>query len=281
MAMSDNINVKNTLKLSGQFWLICLMLAQVVFVVYLGLGYGLTTLESQIEGWNKFNETAYKDGDTIGNIAYGLHVLLAIVMIIGGSLQLIPKIRQRFINFHKINGRVFVLLACTISLAGMYLITFRGTVGDLFMHSMTFFSGTVVLVASFFAVKAARSRKLKLHSDWALRLFLAANGVLFFRLIIFAWFMIFGTLGVNTDDFTGPTVYAVSVSAYLLPLIIFEWYRRMKSKLDTISKTDKVTQKTSLNIYALSVCLTLVGLVFLIGLFGITLGSWYPSLFGK
>lgn len=279
VAMSDNINMRNILKLSSQFWLVCLILAQVVFVIYLVLGYGLATLESQIEGWNKFNETAYKDGDTIGNIAYGLHVLLAIVMIIGGSLQLIPKIRQRFITFHKINGRVFVSLACTISLAGMYLIIFRGTVGDLFMHSMTFFSGTVVLVASFYAVKAARSRNIKLHSDWALRLFLAANGVLFFRLIIFAWFMIFGTLGVNTDDFTGPTVYAVSVSAYLLPLIIFEWYRRTQRQLGAVSTTVNTGSLLKFGSYALSGCLGIIGLVFMLGLFGITLGSWYPSVF--
>jgi hypothetical protein len=161
----------------------------------------------------------------------------------------------------------------------MYLITSRGTVGDLFMHSMTFFSGLVVLLASFLAVKAARSRNIKLHSEWAIRLFLAANGVLFFRLIIFAWFMVFGALGVNTDDFTGPTVYAVSVSAYLLPLVIFEWYRRLHRQLSDASKLTSVQSNIMLKTYAISICLILIGMIFLIGLFGITLGSWYPSLF--
>jgi uncharacterized membrane protein len=200
-------------------------------------------------------------------------------MIVGGTLQLLPQIRKRFIEFHKFNGRVFVVLACTISLAGMYLITSRGTVGDLFMQSMTFFSGLVVLVSSFLAVKAARSRNIKLHSEWAIRLFLAANGVLFFRLIIFAWFMVFGALGVNTDDFTGPTVYAVSVSAYLLPLIMFELYRRMQRQLDVASKTASVGSMLQISTYALSVSLFFIGLVFLLGLFGITLGNWYPSVF--
>jgi hypothetical protein len=277
--MSDVTKVRKTLTLSTQFWLISLIAAQIVFVLYLILGYGLSTVENQLEAWNKFNDTAFKDGDTLGNLAYGMHVLLAIVMIVGGTLQLLPQIRQRFIVFHKFNGRVFVVLACTISLAGMYLITSRGTVGDLFMHSMTFFSGLVVLLASFLAVKAARSRNIKLHSEWAIRLFLAANGVLFFRLIIFAWFMVFGALGVNTDDFTGPTVYAVSVSAYLLPLVIFEWYRRLHRQLSDASKLTSVQSNIMLKTYAISICLILIGMIFLIGLFGITLGSWYPSLF--
>jgi hypothetical protein len=277
--MSDVTKVRKTLTLSTQFWLISLIAAQIVFVLYLILGYGLSTVENQLEAWNKFNDTAFKDGDTLGNLAYGMHVLLAIVMIVGGTLQLLPQIRQRFIVFHKFNGRVFVVLACTISLAGMYLITSRGTVGDLFMHSMTFFSGLVVLLASFLAVKAARSRNIKLHSEWAIRLFLAANGVLFFRLFIFAWFMVFGALGVNTDDFTGPTVYAVSVSAYLLPLVIFEWYRRLHRQLSDASKLTSVQSNIMLKTYAISICLILIGMIFLIGLFGITLGSWYPSLF--
>lgn len=277
--MSDVTKVRKTLTLSTQFWLISLIAAQIVFVLYLILGYGLSTVENQLEAWNKFNDTAFKDGDTLGNLAYGMHVLLAIVMIVGGTLQLLPQIRKRFIEFHKFNGRVFVVLACTISLAGMYLIISRGTVGDLFMQSMTFFSGLVVLVSSFLAVKAARARNIKLHSEWAIRLFLAANGVLFFRLIIFAWFMVFGALGVNTDDFTGPTVYAVSVSAYLLPLVIFEWYRRLHRQLSDASKLTSVQSNIMLKTYAISICLILIGMIFLIGLFGITLGSWYPSLF--
>jgi uncharacterized Tic20 family protein len=93
--------------------------------------------------------------------------------------------------------------------------------------------------------------------------------------------MVFGALGVNTDDFTGPTVYAVSVSAYLLPLIIFEWYRRMQRHVVNDSKLESINMKITLNLYVISICLILIGLVFLIGLFGITLGNWYPSVFAK
>lgn len=259
---------KSLLHYSSQFWFVCLLLCQWVFVLYLTLGYGVSAAQNNLSNWNTFNNTAYVQNDFVGNLMYGLHVLLAIVMMLGGSLQLIPTVRNRFIAFHKIDGRIFVLLACLISIAGMYLILVRGTVGNAFLHSMTFFSGVVVLASSFMAIKAVRQRSIEKHQVWAMRLFVAANGVLFFRLFIFAWFLTFGTLGVDTKTFTGPTVYAISIASYLFPLLILELYQRAKR-----SSSSAIKRMTS-------ALLIFIGFVFLIGLFGISAANWYPSLFG-
>jgi uncharacterized membrane protein len=264
--MPQQTLVQKILPLSTKCWLISLMLAQAVFVTYLCLGYGLASLKGKPQAWNTFNNTAFVANDTAGNLFYGLHVLLAIIMIAGGSFQLIPAIRNKFIKFHRMNGRIYVSLACVISLAGMYLILFRGTVGNVFLHSMTFFSGIVVVLSSFLAIRAIRRKEISIHQRWATRLFLAANGVLFFRLFIFAWFLVFGSLGVNTDDFTGPTVYAVSLCSYLLPLIFFEWYRWA------------VKQQSKVHHLAVGVILMGISAIFLIGLFGITMANWYPSI---
>jgi hypothetical protein len=40
-------------------------------------------------------------GDTAGNVAFGTHVLVAAVIVFGGTLQLIPHIRTRAISFHR------------------------------------------------------------------------------------------------------------------------------------------------------------------------------------
>jgi uncharacterized membrane protein len=254
-------------KTSQTIWFVSLMLAQLFFVIYLIAGYGISSVTTGLSQWNKFNTSAYVSGDTVGNTMYAGHVLLAIIMIVGGSLQLIPAIRHRFTRFHRYNGRVFVLLACTISLAGLYLITVRGTVGNTLMHSLTAFSGAVVIISSIFAVRAARKRSFALHQQWALRLFLAANSVLFFRLFIFAWFITFGSLGVNTENFTGPTVLSVSVLSYIVPLIIVQlvWYAN-KGKQPWL-------------LISLSALLLLISAIFLLGLFGLIVGNWYPSVF--
>jgi uncharacterized membrane protein len=266
MLLHNLLNPPKTLQLAKRFWFISLLIAQLVFVAYLAMGYGFSAMTANFADWNKFNPTAYVENDTLGNTFYGLHVLLAIIMIIGGSLQLMPQLRQRFQKFHRINGRVFVLLACLISVAGLYLITTRGTVGNLLLHSLTSFSGLVVLVSSFFAVSAARKRNILVHQTWAIRLFLAANGVLFFRLIMFAWLMVFGTIGINMEDFTGPTVVTISVCSYIMPLLIFECVRRADKSLNSGLKI------------TCSALLVLISAVFFVGLVGISLASWIPAI---
>jgi hypothetical protein len=260
--------LEKLLNLSVSAWLSSLIIAQLVFVSYLLLGYGLTAMSSGWSAWSAFNDSAYVENDIIGNISYATHVLLAIAMILGGSLQILPSIRNRFTKFHRINGRIVVSLACLISLAGMYLIVFRGTVGNLLLHSLTAFSGVVILVSSFMAIKMAKNKSFAKHKVWAIRLYLAANGVLFFRLLMFAWLSVFGTLGIDTKDFTGITVVGLSVASYILPLLIAEWVR--------------YANKHPSPLIAIPCACLLFGIstAFLLGLFAISVGNWYPSIFG-
>lgn len=256
------------LDMSKKTWFICLLMAQVCFVIYLALGYALTSVTTGLSGWTRLNTTAYVANDSTGNMIYATHVLLAIVMIIGGSLQLIPALRAKYTQFHRYNGRMFVLLACTISLAGMYLMIVRGTVGNLLMHSLTMFGGFMVILSSIFAVIAAKKRNINTHQIWAIRLYLAANGVLFFRLMIFAWFLTFGSLGIDTTTFTGPTVVTISLCAYVIPLLIAELVRyagKTKNKFITT---------------ATAALMALISLIFLVGLFGVVFANWYPKVVG-
>ncbi|WP_282145417.1 DUF2306 domain-containing protein [Alteromonas stellipolaris] len=254
----------------------CLLIAQAFFVSYLIAGYGFTGITQGVSQWNRFNSTAFVAGDSLGNAMYAAHVLLAIVMIIGGSLQLIPAIRRKYKTFHKYNGRLFVTLACSISLAGMYLLLSRGTVGNPLLHGLTAFSGGMVILSSFFAIRAIRNANVALHQRWALHLFLAANGVLFFRLFIFAWMTLFGTLGINTANFTGPAVISVSVLSYVAPHIIAQliWMVNVNATDIAIGNSNR----TSLLKHLISATLLVVSAIFLIGLFGLTLGSWYPAV---
>jgi len=252
---------------SKKIWFSCLLLAQTCFVIYLALGYGLTSVTTGISGWSLLNKTAYIANDPTGNLMYAAHVLLAIVMIIGGSLQLIPTLRVKYTKFHRYNGRLFVLLACTISLAGIYLMVIRGSVGSPLTQGLTIFGGCVIILSSIFAVRAAKTRNIKHHQIWAIRLYLAANGVLFFRLIIFAWFLLFGTLGIDTTTFTGPTVLAASICSYVLPLVIAELIRYAES-----TKNKVITIATaSLMLF--------ISIIFLVGLLSVVLAQWYPIIF--
>ncbi|MBT0587333.1 hypothetical protein KIU71_12990 [Alteromonas sp. SM 2104] len=162
---------------------------------------------------------------------------------------------------------MFLTLACTISIAGIYLMISRGTVGSWPMHVMTGFSGVVVLVSSFFALRAALQKRFVEHRVWAIRLYLAANGVLFFRIMLFGWLMVFGQLGIDFATFTGPAIMFVSVASYLLPLAVFEFYQYSQRSGSTLIN----------GLFTGLMCV--VSLCFLIGTAGVVMGNWYPTLF--
>ena len=91
----SKITPLKALEYSKKLWFISLLMAQTCFVVYLILGYGMTGLTTGLSGWNRLNNTAYVANDATGNLMYAVHVLFAVVMILGGSLQLIEKLRTK------------------------------------------------------------------------------------------------------------------------------------------------------------------------------------------
>ena len=70
----------------------------------------------------------------------------------------------------------------------------------------------------------ARNRNLAVHRIWATRLFLVVNGTWFMRVGVRAWY------GLTGDTFDGFPFFSYwSFAAYLLPLALYELYRRAKA----------------------------------------------------
>ena len=53
--------------------------------------------------------------------------LLAMVMTVGGTLQLVPQIRARAISFHRLTGKVFILTALFLAIGGLWMVWGRGS----------------------------------------------------------------------------------------------------------------------------------------------------------
>src|SRR5262245_39567802 len=100
------------------FWFCVTLIGQWVFLYYIVAFYGPAALSGDFEAWNRHPMTshAFRPGDLVGNIAFGAHVLLAAIIALGGTLQLIPQIRARALPFHRWNGRVFVITAIAAAL---------------------------------------------------------------------------------------------------------------------------------------------------------------------
>ncbi len=206
-------------------WFTVAVAGQLIFVLYILSFYGLSAAQGNFEAWNKVLPNGHIRGDTIGNIAIAIHVLIAAIVTIGGPLQLIPKIRSSFPNFHRWNGRVYIITVVVASITGLFAVWTRSATGN-FMQQLTIsINAVLILLAAWFALRHALARQMPQHRRWALRLFLVVSGSWFFRVILMFWIAANGgPVGFDPKTFQGPALVIIGVLQYGLPLAVLELY---------------------------------------------------------
>lgn len=217
------------LRCAAGCWFAVALLGQWLFMYYIAALYGPASVTGHFERW-RIKATlikGYVRGDTVGNLSFAAHVLLAAVVAFGGLLQLIPQLRGRAIAVHRWNGRIFLTAAALASAIGLYMVWVRdATLTEVNTIAVT---GNAILNLAFVAIawRAVRLGDLAGHRRWALRAFMAINGVFFIRIGVAAWFAVFGAW---TGRSMGPVVFACfEFGSYLVPLAVLELYLRARS----------------------------------------------------
>ncbi len=179
--------------------------------------------------WNFTN--GYVPGFSLGNTAIALHVASAVIIMLAGAVQLVPQIRSRFPVFHRWNGRIYMLTAVTLSVAGLYMTWFRGSVGDLSVHLGSTLNAILIWLCGGMALRYALARDFKTHRRWALRFFLEESASWFFRIGFSLSFLIFkGPFGFDPTTFRGPFLTFMSFAQFLVPLAVLEIYLRAQDR---------------------------------------------------
>ncbi len=221
------------LEASGVLWFLIAVTGQWAFVYYIASFYGGAAARGNFAKWNEVLVGGFVAGGTIGNVVLGAHLLLAVVITIGGPLQLVPRLRARALPFHRQNGRAYLLTAFTISIAGMYMVWTRGTAGGGAMRVGISLNGTLIIACAAMAWRHARARAIPAHRRWALRTFVLVSGVWFFRVGFMFWLIANrGPVGIG-EDFDGPFVRCWAFGCYLLPLAVLELYLRARDRAGT------------------------------------------------
>lgn len=255
------------LELSTTFWFVIVFVGQLIFAYYILFLYGKSGVEGNLQKWNAATPHGYQSNDLIGNLFFGFHVALAGIITIGGPLQLIPTIRTFAPKFHRINGRIYIISAFLISFAGLYLSWVRGSVGGLTGSIFITINGVIIMVCAFNTLRFALDRKIAVHNQWALRLFLAMSGVWFFRVGLMLWLAIHqAPVGFDPETFQGPFLNFLYVMVYIMPQFFAEMYFRAKKSQNNNVKWSMVT----------FLVVTTIGLT--IGIFAATMGMWLPRL---
>lgn len=257
----------SALTLSAQSWFLVAAMGQLIFAWYMAALYGLSALRGDWATWNKVMPRGWNAGDTVGNVAIFIHLLLALVVTLAGLAQLVPAVRRAAPSVHRWIGRVYIASAFGIAFGSMYLMWVRGAVGDFSQHLGSTFNAILLVLFAVIALRHARSRNLILHRQWALRLFMVMNGVWFFRLGLLLWLMIHQQpVGFDPKTFTGPFLTFLVFAQTVVPLAALELYFRAQ-------RSDVAARK-----WGAATIIAVLALATAGGIVGATMGMWLPRL---
>lgn len=258
---------RHVLSGAGVLWFLVAAAGQWVFVYYVAASY-IPALA--LHGLPGLEHTAlpegYVPGDLIGNLSVAAHVLIAIVIIGGGPLQLTPFIRSRFPAFHRNLGRTYVTLAVLTSVAGLWMVWTRGTVGGLVGYLAITLDAVLIMTFAAIAVRFAIKRQIDKHRRWAMRLFMVVSAVWFFRIGLMFWFVATGGVGIDPETFEGPGLTALYFAQMAIPLAVLQLYFNAQD-----------SEKAAPKLFAAFVVLAATGVTAL-GVFAAAMGMWLPRL---
>jgi hypothetical protein len=254
-----------TLKSAARFWFAVTVLGQVVFAFTVASFYALTALRGDYHKWNFTN--GYVPGFSMGNTAVLMHVASAVIIMLAGAVQLVPQIRNHFPVFHRWNGRIYMLTAVTLSVAGLYMTWIRGSVGDLSVHLGSTLNAVLIWLCGGMALRYALAHDFKTHRRWALRFFLVVSASWFFRIGFFLSFLVFkGPFGFDPVTFRGPFLTFMTFAQYLVPLAVLEIYLRAQDRPGALRRM------------ATAGMLFVLTLVMVAGLFAVGMAQWVPQV---
>lgn len=249
-----------------RFWFAVTVVGQLIFAFSVGSFYGIAAARgNSASAWNNHITHGYVPGDTLGNLAVYAHLLSAPIVILAGLLQLIPRIRDRAPSLHRWNGRLYILTAFTVSLAGLYMTWIRSSVGDLPQHLGSSLMAVLIMVCAVMALRYAMVRDFNTHRRWALRLYIVVSASLFIRAGIFLAFAINrGPFGFDPTTLSGPFLTFLTFAQYIVPLTVLELYLRAKDNGSAVGR------------FAMAATLVALTLALGAGIFIVTMGGWLP-----
>lgn len=259
---------KSALEIAVTCWFVAALIGQWAFFYYIVSFYGASTVHGHFETWRKarFLVKGYVPGDTVGNLVFAAHALLAAVVVLTGALQLVPQLRSRAISVHRWNGRVFIVAALCVSAGGLYMVWIRHSTPSVAAAIGVSMNALLVVVFSALAWRAAIRRTISSHRRWALRAYVAANGVWFQRVGVFAWIVLNrGPVGM-TRGMNGPFDYFWFYAYFILPLLILELYLHASARAGTRHR------------FVIAAFMSVATVVMVIGVVGTFLLMWRPIL---
>lgn len=259
------LSANKALDLSVKSWFAIALIGQWAFALYIFVIYLLTLLTS-LDPQSFTPAPGFRKAQGADLVLFFAHIVPAIYLSLFGMLQLLPKIRNRYRRFHRVNGRIFFVIGLLGASTGLYLQWARETHASAAASSGITLNGLLILLAIFFAWRFAIQKRFDLHMRWAIHAFILVNGVWTFRLYLMGWYMVNQGPNGNTKNVDGPMDIFLSFACYLLPMAIVEAYFWLKK------------QKQNSKIWLATAAVTVAAVITLIGVMSAIFAMWSPRI---
>ena len=151
------------------------------------------------------------------------HVFLGSIMLCCATLQIWPWLRRRHLRVHRWSGRVYVLTAIPVGLAGILVAQFpHGGPVQQIGNSML---GLLFLTCTISGYRAIRQRRIADHRQWMIRSFALAFSIVANRIWLVICMLVLGFSGSGL-------IAAIGVSTWMswvVNLLIAEWWLHRRS----------------------------------------------------
>ncbi|MEX1251336.1 MAG: DUF2306 domain-containing protein [Hyphomonas sp.] len=154
---------------------------------------------------------------------------MAMVVVLGGTLQLAAQVRRRAAWLHRWNGRIFLTMEMLVAVTGLVMdvareIALEGLSSNFAISFNGVLVHVLVHVPGTLTWRTAAVRNYARHRCWALRTFAVGPGVFFLRMRVFGYTIL------AQEAPSEARLAALGFLSYLAPLALRELYIRAKER---------------------------------------------------
>ncbi len=127
----------------------------------------------------------------VGHVANLLHIAPGALFMILGSLQFIPRIRLKHIQFHRWSGRVFIMAAYTIGITSIVLSFIKQLILGINEAVASIFFSIFFVVCVSMSLHSILRKPVLLHREWMICAFSLGLAIATVRIITAFAFIFF------------------------------------------------------------------------------------------
>jgi len=170
------------------------------------------------------------DGSHTLSLAVAVHIITATIFVILGAFQFSPDFRRRNPGWHRMAGRVLVMVGMLVALSGLWLnqfVSFPAGSGEL-LYVFRWLAGLGMALCIIIGFAAVRRRDIPRHREWMIRAYALGLG---------AGTQVF-TLGFGEAIFgeTALNVALLNGAGWMINLAVAEWAIRRPRPGDQASR---------------------------------------------